>query len=784
MQHWQEDLNQRNEMNEQPPFAEDVALRAIVEGVEAETGERFFYSLVRHLAAALRVQYTFVSEFSEDRKRFRTRAVWGHGDFLPNFEIPLAGTPCEAVLNGQISYHPERLQGLFPDDKGLVTWEAESYCGVPLLDYSGVVVGHLAIIDCKPMLDGPRGMAILRIFAARARAEIERLRVEAVLRESEERYRDLYDEAPVAYLSLGTDARIHRANRQAGEMFGYPLDRLLGRVVFDLLADTPNGKPKARTIFDRFLSGQETLNEEIEWRRADGTTLWTRASVRPIFDAQGRVVATRSTHVDITDRKRAEEALRLSEERLARILDSAMDAIITFDATRRIELFNDAAEKVFRCPAAEALGQPLDRFLTEGFKRALDNSLEAFIQGGQTPPYVWAPGGLTARRADGQEFPIEATIAHVEVGGWKLYTLIVRDIDERQRVEEELRQLHRHNEYLQEEIRSVHKFDEIVGHSRALQEALEKVRLVASTDSSVLILGETGTGKELIARAVHSHSKRKDRPLIKVNCAALATGLIESELFGHEKGAFTGAAEKRLGRFELAHGGSLFLDEIGEIPPEVQVKLLRVLQEREFERVGGSKTIRVDVRLIAATNRDLTKSVAEGKFRQDLYYRLSVFPVHLPPLRERPEDISLLAHYFVTRYAAKIGRQISRVPREVMQRLIAYAWPGNVRELENVIERAVILSPGPDLVLEPGVLPTVSTSTPVNAAPESDTSDSGGDSLTLVQAERNHIVSVLKQTQWRIDGLQGAARILNVHPNTLRSRMKKLGIHRSDVEAS
>src|SRR5712692_958708 len=455
MQHWQEDLNQRNEMNEQPPFAEDVALRAIVEGAEAETGERFFYSLVRHLAAALRVQYTFVSEFSEDRKRFRTRAVWGHGDFLPNFEIPLAGTPCEAVLNGQISYHPERLQGLFPDDNGLVTWEAESYCGVPLLDYSGVVVGHLAIIDCKPMLDGPRGMAILRIFAARARAEIERLRVEAVLRESEERYRDLYDEAPVAYLSLGTDARIRRANRQAVELFGYPLDQLLGRVVFDLLADPPNGKPKARTIFERFLSGQETLNEEIEWRRADGTTLWTRASVRPIFDAQGRVVATRSTHVDITDRKRAEEALRLSEERLARILDSAMDAII-FDATRRIELFNDAAEKVFRCPAAEALGQPLDRFLTEGFKRALDNSLEAFIQGGQTPPYVWAPGGLTARRADGQEFPIEATIAHVEVGGWKLYTLIVRDIDERQRVEEELRQLHRHNEYLQEEIRSVH----------------------------------------------------------------------------------------------------------------------------------------------------------------------------------------------------------------------------------------------------------------------------------------------------------------------------------------
>ena len=484
-------------MSEQPPFAEDAALRAIVEGVEAETGDRFFHSLVRHLATALGVQYAFVSEFSEDRQRFRTRAVWGQGDLLPHFEIPIAGTPCEAVLNGQASHHPARLQMLFPADKGLVSWGAESYCGVPLLDSAGTCVGHLAIMDDKPMLDGPRGMAILRIFAARARAEIERARTEAALRESEERYRDLYDEAPVAYLSLDTNAHILRANRQAAELFGCPLDQLLGRLVFDLLADTPNGTAKAQAIFARFLSGQETLNAELEWRQPDGTPLWTRASVRPIFDAQGRVVATRSTHVDITDRKRAEEALRLSEERLAQILDSAMDAIITFDTTRRIELFNDAAEKVFGCPAAEVLGRRLDRFLTEGFSRALENSLERFTQGGQTPPYVWAPDGLLARRADGREFPIEATISQVEVGGRKLYTLIVRDIDERRRVEEELGQLHKHNEYLQEEIRSVHKFDEIVGHSRSLQGAFEKVQLVASTDSSVLILGETGTGKEM-----------------------------------------------------------------------------------------------------------------------------------------------------------------------------------------------------------------------------------------------------------------------------------------------
>src|SRR5215813_8626705 len=246
MQNRQDTLQVVNLTNQPLPFAEDVALRAIVEGVEAETGEQFFPSLVRHLAAALGVQYAFVSEFSEDRQRFRTRAVWGHGNFLPNFEIPLAGTPCEAVLNGQASHYPRGLQALFPADTGLVTWGAESYCGVPLLDSTGTCVGHLAIIDDKPMLDGPRGIAILRIIAARARAEIERLRAEAALRESEQRYRDLYDEAPVAYLSLDTDARIRRANRQAAQLFGYPLDRLLGRVVFDLLADTPNGKPRAR----------------------------------------------------------------------------------------------------------------------------------------------------------------------------------------------------------------------------------------------------------------------------------------------------------------------------------------------------------------------------------------------------------------------------------------------------------------------------------------------------------------------------------------------------------
>jgi formate hydrogenlyase transcriptional activator len=446
---------------------------------------------------------------------------------------------------------------------------------------------------------------------------------------------------------------------------------------------------------------------------------------------------------------------------------------------------------VFRCPARDAIGTSIDRFLTDGFARALEASIASLADRGARS-YVWAPGGLSARRDDGGEFPIEATLSHVEAGGRELYTLILRDIDARQRAEEDLRRLSMQNEYLREEIRAAHNVEEVVGQSRALATVLEQVRLVAGTDSSVLILGETGTGKELVARAVHSASARRDRPLIKVNCAALPTGLIESELFGHEKGAFTGATERRIGRFELANGGTIFLDELGEMPLETQVKLLRVLQEQEFERIGGRQTLRVDVRVIRATNRDLTRAIADGTFRSDLYYRLNVFPVLVPALRDRREDIALLVHYFAARYAAKIGRRITRVPAEVMGRLVSYPWPGNVRELENVIERAVILSPGPDLQVGPGVLPGA-TAAPAGPGPAEPLAapvetpvphPSDGTPLTLEETERKHIMAVLVRTGWRIDGVNGAARLLDLNPSTLRSRMKKLGIRRSTASAS
>jgi formate hydrogenlyase transcriptional activator len=319
--------------------------------------------------------------------------------------------------------------------------------------------------------------------------------------------------------------------------------------------------------------------------------------------------------------------------------------------------------------------------------------------------------------------------------------------------------------YLEEEIQTAYNFEEIVGDSRALKLVLNEVQTVAGTDSTVLILGETGSGKELIARALHNLSDRRDRTFVKLNCAAIPTGLLESELFGHEKGAFTGAIATKIGRFELADRGTIFLDEVGEIPLELQVKLLRVLQEQEFERLGSTRTIRVNVRVIAATNRDLGQMVEEQKFRSDLYYRLKVFPVTVPPLRERAADVPLLVRHFVQKFAARMKKRIENVPAESMKALQAYAWPGNVRELENFIERAVILSAGSELFV-----PLAELKRPTHAM--------NGSATTLEEADRDHILKVLRDTNWVIGGLSGAAARLGMKRTTLQSKMQKLGITR------
>ncbi len=474
------------------------------------------------------------------------------------------------------------------------------------------------------------------------------------------------------------------------------------------------------------------------------------------------VLARINTHLMLQSLK---AALQEKEERLSRIIEGAMEAIITLDAKGQITLFNSAAEKVFRCRASVVIGQPFTHFLSEGLHEILDKYIEEPAPQVSGRTAVWLPEGLTALRADGEAFPIEATLSRVESSGQPIYTLILRDINERKKSEAERSRLQELNLYLQEEVRDAHNLEELIGSSPALHKVMNAVQQVAATDAIVLVTGETGTGKELIARAVHNLSSRKDKPLVKLNCATIPKDLAESELFGHEKGAFTGALARKIGRFELADGGTLFLDEIGELPPDLQTKLLRVLQEGEFERVGGTHTLKVDVRIIAATNRDLKQCSEQGQFRSDLYYRVNVFPVHLPPLRERKEDITLLVSYFVQKYAAKYGKKITQVPGQTMQTLAQYSWPGNIRELQHLIERAVILTQGMQLEMgewfeEPSQAETFKVA-------------------TLEEVERAHILRILEQTGWRVSGEKGAAHLLGLPPTTLESRMKKLGISRN-----
>jgi PAS domain S-box-containing protein len=423
-------------------------------------------------------------------------------------------------------------------------------------------------------------------------------------------------------------------------------------------------------------------------------------------------------------------------------------------------------------PASELVGHPaIDRFAeTPAGQARAEEAIRAGFDGREISGLE-----LEMHRPDGRPLWVSVWMRPMRGPGGRIPAVhsIWVDITDRVLAEAERARLQQQNLYLQEELRSVHNFEEIVGRSPALLAVLDKVGRVAATDATVLITGETGTGKELIARAIHSNSRRAARPLIKVNCAALPAGLVESELFGHEKGAFTGAIARRIGRFELADGGTLFLDEVGELPLETQAKLLRVLQEREIERVGGGAAIPVDVRIIAATNRDLIRAVREGTFREDLYYRLGVFPIPLPPLRDRTEDLPLLVHSLVARLAVRIGKRIEGVGAQAMGRLAAYRWPGNIRELENVLERAVILAANPILDLE------IEATPPPTLAPTADASPP-----SLEEVERRHILAILGRTNWVIEGPRGAASLLGLHPNTLRSRLKKLGIARASHDIS
>jgi PAS domain S-box-containing protein len=506
----------------------EETFRLIVVGTAASTGTDFFQTLVRHLATALRARYAFLTA-CDDQKHARSLAFWKGDGFGENFEFDTAATPCEKVLHGEVCKYQQGLQGLFPLDKFLADWNAESYLGVPMLDRSNRVIGHIAVLDDKPMEADSRAIGLVKIFASRAAAELKR--------------------------------------------------------------------------------------------------------------------------------QKAEDGLQAALQELQRLKDS----------------------------------------------------------------------------------------------------------------------LHRETLALRDEVDRVSMFEEIVGSSKPLQAVLSRIAKVAPTDSTVFITGETGTGKELMARAVHMRSRRSDRAFVSVNCAALAPSLISSELFGHEKGAFTGAMQRKLGRFELADGGTIFLDEVGELLPDTQAALLRVLQEREFERVGGTQQIHVDVRVIAATNRDLKVATATGTFRQDLFYRLNVFPIEVPPLRERKDDLLMLVEYFVQRYAGRAGKNIRSIDKETLDLLLSYEWPGNVRELQNVIERSVILSAGDVFSIDESWLSRES-SRPVAGV------QLAGPFKGEPRSEREIIEAALTESKGRVSGPSGAAARLKIAPSTLAHRIKALNIDKSQFK--
>lgn len=657
----------------------------------------------------------------------------------------------------------------------------------------------------------------------------ERKQAEEALQKSDERVRLILDSAAEGIFGCDPDGTCLFCNRAAVNLLGYsePGD-LLGRNMHALEHHTrKDGTPYPIEECPIFVGFHENrgvhIDDDIFWRE-DGTSFPVEYWSHPML-AAGKTVGAVITFLDITERKKTEEALRKNEQRKISLLD-INNAIINnltpealfrsaYEAIRRVVPFDRAAfllyqpeTRTLKLDAMESdgesdffrLGKEYDleeasisawalehqqlvmrgdlereqqspgdrRLVAEGIQSycvvplvVMGNSIGTFT--------VWSEAKNRYSEADAELLQEVANQVALAIANMKSFEEIAAL---KGRLEKE-------NVYLQEEIRTEHNFEEIVGSSPALLELLRRVDQVAPTDSSVLIYGETGTGKELIARAIHDRSARKNRPLVKVNCSAISAGLVESELFGHVKGAFTGAFERRIGRFELADGGTLFLDEVGELPLETQVKLLRVLQEREFEPVGSNRSVRVDVRIIAATNRNLQESISAGSFRSDLYYRLNVFPLAVPPLRERASDIPQLATFFLSRYSRALGKRIEGISTAATERLKSYFWPGNVRELQNVIERALILSRGPTLDLENDLI-SLSTSVGLpDRAPEvaePDPSASPSPLKTLEEVERTHILAVLQQTRGVIEGSKGAAKTLGMHPNTLRHRMEKLGI--------
>ncbi len=600
-----------------------------------------------------------------------------------------------------------------------------------------------------------------------------RRRHEQSLRESNERLALAADSAEAGLWTLDYDAGVFWSTEKARAIFGYAPDE---DVTMDRFRESihPDDWDLVRGAIERSRLGEPV---DVEYRivpPGSGRARWIHSRGRPVRDPAGRVDRLSGISIDVTERRRAEEALRTARIRRDAAAELAGLAFYEVDLGERTGFFDDRLRDICGVPPEREEGlEPLEFWMEhlhpDDRQRVLDVRQE--LHDGRLERLAIEYRFLHPTEGEKWLHHV-AGVARRDAAGRAVQTFgVFRDTTERRQREEALRQsyaeierlkdrLQAESDYLKAEIKVVHSQREVTGQSAAIQKVLGLVEQVAPTDSSVLVRGETGSGKELFAQAIHRLSPRGKHLMVKVNCAALPSGLVESELFGREKGAFTGALTRQVGRFEVADGSTLFLDEIGELSLEVQAKLLRVLETGEFERLGSPKTIKVDVRLIAATNRDLLEEVRKGRFREDLYYRLNVFPIRVPPLRERTEDIPQLVWTFLEEFCTRMGKKITQVPRKTMEALQRYPWPGNVRELRNVIEHSAIVTTG-DTLRVPMLDDTVAAATPPQ---------------TLADSERQLILGALESRGWRIKGPNGAAAALGLNPSTLYSRMKKLGI--------
>lgn len=589
----------------------------------------------------------------------------------------------------------------------------------------------------------------------------DRKRAEQKLRQSEENLRTIIDNIPGYVHTTSATGEVEFHNQQTLEYFGKTKQELQDWGRDDIVH--PDDLPRVIEAWRKSIETGQDYEVEQRNRRADGVYRWFQARGRPVRNAEDEITAWYWLLTDIEDLKRAEQKLQQNEENLRTILDAIRQAVVVLAADGTtlyanqvlLEITGRTIEEVKNNTFLQLATHPDDaaRLQIErqsGLSRGTPFDLEVRLLH-KNREYRW--------------YSIRYNPVRDEHGHVSRWYVTGTDIDDQKKTEERLRN---ENLILREEIDRTSMFEEIVGASKPMSQVLKQVEKVAPSDSTVLILGETGTGKELIARALHRRSKRAARAFVRVNCAAIPQSLIASELFGHERGAFTGALQRRVGRFEAADGGTLFLDEVGELPMDTQISLLRVLQEREFERVGSNRPISIDIRVIAATNRDLMAAVAAGTFRQDLFYRLNVFPIAVPPLRERAEDIPLLVEYFVGRFAKSSAKSIRHIEKNTLERLVRYGWPGNIRELQNVVERAVILTETDAFSVDENWL---KASTVESARPKEGLS-------SLADRELEMIEAALAESHGRISGPSGAAAKLGIPRQTLETKIRRLGIDR------